>query len=161
MKLLKIQLGDDKTYTVSTFPITKIIAFRKEFEVYKNMETEINKIMFELTPDGKFKLDENKRWVRKPQLTEDEEKKLIEIQDRVIAFGIGVLRRGLSKFHKEFIKVDDPIQDKAIDEKTGDLIDLEDLRNIIQFCFNGQYIKEERVIEINLTMPPEGGDADK
>ena len=160
MKLLKIPLGDGKVYTISTFSIKQSIAFKKEFEQYKDMETEINKIMFELTPEGKFKLDENKKWVRK-ELSKEEQQKIDAINENVMNFGISVLRRGLAKLHKEFAIDNDPIKNKEIDEKVGDIVDLQDLRDIIQFCFNGVFIQEERVIEIKLSVPLEGGDAAK
>ena len=149
MRLLKIVLADNNKYTLSTFTVTEARYMQKQYRQFQKSEDEANMIRFETDKDGRFKTDNEGNWISRNRLTEAQENRLEQIEDGSLDFLIDVFRKSICRHHPEFKRVDDKEKDEEIQMKLMDLIDLPELRKIVNFSFNGSYMKEEEIIEIN------------
>lgn len=151
MKKLKITLSDGKDYTFGTFSILEQQALKKRFKDFMKEEEEQNKIRFKYDDQKKdFVKDENGDMIPN-KIDEEGEKKLEEYEERGINFMLDVLRKSICKYHPEFRKKDKKEEDNVLVEQLKDMFDLNDLRDITFFAFNGIYTGRDLVIDVTLS----------
>jgi hypothetical protein len=151
MKKLKITLSDNKDYTFGTFSILEQQALKKRFKDFMKAEEEQNKIRFKYDDKKKeFEKDTNGDMI--PNVIDDErEKKLEEYEDKGVNFMLDVLRKSICKFHPEFMKKEKKEEDDIIVMQLKDMFDLNDLRDITFFAFNGIYASRDLVIDVTVS----------
>jgi len=151
MKKLKITLSDNKDYTFGTFSILEQQALKKRFKDFMKAEEEQNKIRFKYDEDKKdFVKDEDGNMIANV-LDEKDEKKLEEYEENGINFMLDVLRKSICKFHPEFVKKANKEEDSTIVTQLKDMFDLNDLRDITFFAFNGIYASRDLIIDVTLS----------
>jgi hypothetical protein len=152
MKYLKLTLADGKNYTFTTFSVLEQRIMKKEYEKYRDMQEEDNKIQFELDDKGDFKKDEQGKWIPKSKLTDKEKLKVQDIENLTFEFMFDIFRKSICKSHKEFVKTGDANKDSNISDQMQSLVDMSDLRKITEFAFNGTYFKEETSIDASFVL---------
>lgn len=150
MKKLKITLGDGKPYVFSTFSLSEQIALKKQFKEYSKAEENLNKIRFEYDEEKEeFKRDE-KGDLKIRKLTKEDELKIEKIEDNNIDFMVNIVRKSLCKNHPEFKLVDDKTKDNEILEIIKNIVDLNDLKDLTFFAFNGIYESTDMMIDVTV-----------
>jgi hypothetical protein len=150
MKLLKLTFADGAKYTLSTFTILETRVMKREHSKFENLQDEQNRIQFETDEDGRLKKDEQGEWIPREGLTDEEKERLEEIEDKSFVFMMDVLRKSLCRNHPEFKKVEDEEEDREVMEKIMDLVDMPDLRKIVQFAFSGTFVPDENIIDYSV-----------
>jgi hypothetical protein len=154
MKKLKITLSDNKDYTFCTFSLLEQQALKKRFKDFMKTEEEQNKIRFKYNEEKKqFEKDSDGNLIS--NVVDEEGEKLIEEkEEKSISFMIDVLRKSLCKTHPDFKKKDKKEEDDLVVQQLKDMFDLDDLKNITFFIFNGIYTERETVIDVTTNEKP-------
>jgi hypothetical protein len=134
MRKLKIELADENEYIFSTLTLKEQTALRR----YELMEKE-----------NKKKMEKLDNIEKERELTTEEEKQYLELQDRYIDSALKMLITSLAKNHKEFRTGDNNTIETILDKVKG-LIDLHDMKRLITFVNTGALpISQEEEYEID------------
>lgn len=132
MKILKLTLGDNQVYKFSTFSTSQLKGLRSRIKDTDDIQDKINKIRF-VYEDDKVKKDEKGNFILKDELSDKENNDIQKLEDKLIDIMLDLCRKSICKNHEEFKISEDKQKEKEIQERLMDLMDINDLKNVVQF----------------------------